>query len=410
MNRQIEIINIPAFLTNWKRVQRKALKLGLPAPVAKPIGEPYFRECKETVSSGAWFEADVNYVYSVEVQLFEVEVVPVSFDGWSVVGLLEPLQGKDNLLVPCNEHSAKWASAASRHYCTGQICEHCNTSRRRAKLFVVGRDDDPTVTRQVGSSCLADFCPSSSGSAAAAFEFQEHTYRLLKEHDFGCERQHAGTASLKPLTILEAACEACRAAGYTSRKKAEESGTYSTTDRVKLAFSKNADRKQRIAPGEKAIATAATILEWSRAEAVAKSAEAYWNGVGQFLRLDIVPLHRLGYIVGLVGAYDAHQRQLERERGAEASEWQGAVGERRDFTGTITRVSTFDGTYGVGWITILRTPEGHVLKYWNRIGEVGETYQFSAGIKGHELDNFSKARVTVLSRCTKIKAVESVTA
>ena len=400
----IEITNIEAFQKAWAKIRRRAVKLGLTVPVATPIGEVYLKEVKKTIISQ--YENDESYKYAVECQLFQVDEISYSFDGWSLIGVAEPLTGMTNLLLSIGEKSSDWSAASFRHTSTGKVCEHCNKIRNRSKLFVIGRTDDFSITKQVGSACLADFCDSNSNNVAGAFEFESDIFATLKEYSYNEGSSQSRVSVLNPIKVLEVASEVAMSTGYISQAKAEEKGTISTAEMVKMAFDSQCKPKDRVYPSDKTIARAQLILDWAMSEGPAKAeTESYWAGVMSMLEIEMVPTKRLGYIVGLVGCYDAHLRAIERAANSEnsISEFQGEVGSRLTFEATVTRISNFESQWGVGTITMLKTNAGHILKYWNQIGEVGETFNFSAGIKAHENDQFVKAKVTVLSRCTKIK-------
>ena len=408
MKQNLEIVNIEAFKKAWATIQRRAKKLGLTIPTATPIGKVYMKDCEKVIISQ--YEQDKTYKCAVECQLWEVDRISYSFAGWSLVAVAEPLQGSANLLIPINENSRNWADASISHSKSGQVCEHCNKIRNRSKVFVLGRSDDFTKTVQVGSSCLADFCDSNSANISSVFEFESTIYEMLQEFGWekGSQRESSQVTVLSPIKVLEKACEASLASGYISRSKAEQLGVCSTADTVKISFDSKAKLKDQIVPSEIAIARAKVILDWALIEAAEKEdTESYWNGVAQLLEFGFVPLKRLGYIVGLVGCHAAHMRKLEQNSETSASEFQGTIGIRQNFEATVTRVSNFDTQYGVGTLTMMKTSDGHILKYWNYVGETGNKVQFSANIKAHEDDQFVKAKVTVLSRATKIKQLQT---
>ena len=409
MKKTLEIVNIEAFQATWKKIQRRAFKLGLTVPVATPVGGKYFKEAKKIISSE--YKADQTHKYAVEVQKFEVDEISYSFDGWTLVAVAEPIEGKKNLLVPISDKSEQWSQATFRHTTTGQVCEHCNTIRNRNKLFVIGRVDDHSISKQVGSSCLADFCDSNSSNVAAAFEFESLIYETLKEFNWEESESDSqfGVSILSPIEVLEVASEITMKTGYISRAKSLERDVMSTTEMVKLNFDSQCLQKNKIIPSEKAVVRAKTILDWAMETGPEKAkTDSYWNGVMNFMEIEMVSAKRLGYVVGLVGCYDAYLREKQQSSENSVSEFQGTIGDRVTFIATVIRVSNFESQWGTGTITILKTDDGHILKYWNYIGETGNVYQFSAGIKVHEHDQYMNCKITTLSRCTKIKLMVTV--
>jgi len=81
------------------------------------------------------------------------------------------------------------------------------------------------------------------------------------------------------------------------------------------------------------------------------------------------------------------------------SEYLGEIGERVRFRGTIEKVLSGESNsrWSAYWyITMIRTEAGHVIKYFNTIGEEGETLQFSGTVKAHE--EYNGVKQTILQR------------
>lgn len=113
----------------------------------------------------------------------------------------------------------------------------------------------------------------------------------------------------------------------------------------------------------------------------------------------------------------------EREAEQKNSKFLGEIGERLEFTGTISFVKFFDGEFGTRYLTKVVTDEGNVVMYWNIIGadvtdfnlcdkEItkidaakGDRVYFKAAVKKH--DEFRDVKQTVVSRATKGKLLSA---
>ena len=82
----------------------------------------------------------------------------------------------------------------------------------------------------------------------------------------------------------------------------------------------------------------------------------------------------------------AAQRREERIAADRAgSRHVGAVGERREFTLTVGKVFSFEGTYGITYINICKDADGNVIVYKGSNGfEEGETLTVKATVKAHD--------------------------
>jgi hypothetical protein len=121
-------------------------------------------------------------------------------------------------------------------------------------------------------------------------------------------------------------------------------------------------------------------------------------------------------------AYAVRKAQWEAEAQAlrESSVHLGEVGERIQFTGTITFEKSFENEWGYSYLTKIRTDEGSEVIYWNLIpclvndvrecaakpttkmdATKGDRVTFFAKVKKH--DEYNGVKQTVVQRATKGK-------
>lgn len=388
------IVNPEQFAAGWKRIQKRAAKLGLPIPNAEPIGPVVDRPRKRTIKMNL---ESHDYVEVVATQEWEIDIAPLSVSGWTFIGVAEPV-GDENALVSIGEFRIP-----ERHAHTGSTCEHCNTSRRRSKTYILASGEE---TKQVGKSCLGFFLPMSTERIADQAEFMDHIWSFIRESDpdefwnDSCSAGKGGRAA-PCRDVLAIGLALARKYGYVSASKGDELGISSTKDSTQTYMTDRDGRYDFAICPDDFLGKADEIIAWAMG---VENDSSFWDAVGAFLRAGYVRLERVGYIVGLVGAWHRHEADEARKRDSAVSQHVGKVGERVSFSGEVVVHSTFEGSYGLGHITIVRTDDGNRIKYWNYIADKGERVEFSAGIKAHETDR-DGANITVISRATKIKVL-----
>jgi hypothetical protein len=380
------------FLAKFAVMQRKARKLGLPVPTARPLGKPREETRVATVQVGdPRFNAEFKQTETVTVQEFEIDAPAFQIDGWQLVARLEPL-GNTNVVIAIGDRAIDY----SRHQHTGTACEHCNTERRRSFAYVLA--DAAGDTKQVGKSCLSLFFPNHPGNIAAAFEFQEQIFRFISDSANREEGFEGGTKqdSASALLVVQASIQAIRKFGYCSRQKAEEQQRQSTADTVAEMIYKH--KVDHDSDG----AEAAALIAWFQAQPAESD---FSRAVNAYLAAGYCPMRRLGFLCAIKPGFDRSQAKAATDAAAAVSQHVGTIGQRQDFTATVASVRSFEGNYGVGFVTTATDAAGNLLKYWNAFAdaEPGDTVEFSAAIKAHEQDRYNSAPVTVLSRATKIR-------
>jgi hypothetical protein len=102
-------------------------------------------------------------------------------------------------------------------------------------------------------------------------------------------------------------------------------------------------------------------------------------------------------------AQDAEKKAKWAERDAKSGHV-GTVGERREFTATVTFVTSFDSQYGIVTITGLRDADDNVLIHkgtgW---AEKGDTVTFTATVKDHGERNGVKQTIVTRPKVVTVK-------
>lgn len=399
------------------KMVRRARKCKLPAPAFEVIWEADEKKVRHDVNSRG---ERVAVEYWVRYLYVTVEGMKPTLAGWDFVATIDHTEELNVIkAVPgAGEIPVPYRTAKP-------VCEHCNRSRHRSETFVVRRQDDPSVTKQIGRNCLADFFPGlDPAEVAQQLAWWTEAAELLGEGsgDEGCGGRRGGERyGLEGVLLTAQAC--IEAFGWTSRTKARESQDTATADYVILPYLPenrlSTQDKEAVAKirehydAETHAPTVAAALEWVRAfdpEAV----EDYLYNLHVVCLGETVRGDRLGLLCSLLPAY---RRFLDGERAKK----EAAEREPSEFVGTLSQRGLFQGCllkyvsepYASDWGTTTRLvfEQGpNVIIWWaGNPGdfEVGQTYDLVATPKKHE--EYTNQRTQVVTKQTVVNRVAVAT-
>jgi len=335
----------------------------------------------------------------------KVEVVDVTFDevslgfnDYKLIGLTENVEGID---VLHNFTKGLLDLTEERGTCA---CDHCNTNRRRNKVYFVAKKDESPNFIRVGSTCVQDFFPKDAGNILAKFRFVEDIFEFFRS---GCDPFMMTSSHVYSVKdILSLTCRLAREVGFTSATKAREYGTSATRDGVtSILF----DPNEKIDATESDIKNAQTILDWFKGN---EEVSDYFDNCREIVSKGYCGGKLIGYIVGLYGCWN-HANNQRIAAAANTSKHIEKTGKRQTFTGVIKSVRTFEGLYGVGYITTVDCA-GDIVVYFNQLkfkdfycddlaDYVGVEVQFDAAIKEH--GEFNNVKQTTVSRATFVQKI-----
>ncbi len=277
-------------------------------------------------------------------------------------------------------------------------CEHCNTTRRRADTYVVVNG---TTTRQVGSSCLADFTGHKSPAAAIAIA------EILMAADESCEGFGSGgvpTATAAEFLAFVAA--QIRVNGWTSRTVARDTGRRATADLAMMSLFPAPDARDsaRLMPEAADTELAAVALAWSET-AFSGNLSDYEHNLSIALAGGIATHRLAGIIASLIPCYSRAMGLVAERKFAAAAGHVGTVGKRSTFELELVRVFSYDSAYGVTNVHKFRADSGAVVVW--KTGSVrldAGRYAVTATVKAH--DEYKGEPQTVLTRakCAAVSA------
>ena len=409
-------VNLAALQSRIDVLNRRARRLGV-AEIELSAALSHLEHCYMLCGNKGWareIPAGGKATGAVrEMMAVSVTGDAPKFEGWRLIGVLEPLvtdDGVENLVsaVP------GYAVPADYRNRVGE-CDHCRTHRRRNETFVVLHDDGST--KMVGRQCLKDFLGHADPHQLAAWA------EILCELDGLCrdagDEDWLGGGCRVPdcwnldrfLTVTAAIV---RNDGWVSRTKARDCefgpGGMATVDKV-LQYLSPPPSGYRSREFQGWLDEVSALLEEPQfAEQATKAAEWARNidaGESDYL-YNCNLLVRAGYVstktAGIAASIlAAARRDEERERAKverAPSQHVGQVKKRLAMTVTCERIFETEGMYGVTGIHRLRDEHGNLL-VWFASGSAawlkeGETAKVKATIVSH--DEFRGEKQTKVNR------------
>lgn len=409
---QYSIRSIQSFEAVFKKLARKAVKLGLQQPSFKVIGERtetakiYEIVEGETRSTG---ETEEVIVHDIEITGLE----PVRLDGWNFVATIESVQDKENLI-----YAFPGIEVPQRFATSGCICEHCNIRRARINTYVV-RHSETNEYKQVGKTCLQDFIGHQSAEGLARqFEFWGEITRdldaLYRGEQEGWEGGKNRAHSLR--TIAAKALAYSEEKGWVSGSKAYEGGGTSTADIVRRQGKDIKETDEHYAKIEIAVSYFASLPQEQRSQ------PGLNNNLAIICNAGYCSDKSFGLGCALWACYKgalARQEAIENdERRRLNSKHFGTQGERiKDIKAKVIRIYGYEGDYGYVTKTIVETSDGNVAvagALYDKVNQIeaeeGDEVTFTATVKEH--GEFRGTKQTKLLRAGKItiKAKEEAAA
>lgn len=301
-------------------------------------------------------------------QRVTVEVAPVTLQGW-----LPRNPGEWQVVAIANhEHSTDvttWNCVAKgvvvQDLEPNTHCDHCNTKRRRNRVFYIKRTDQPRFKGQgvlrVGSSCVKDFLRDVTVAdllwQAYAREFRQCSLNM----DEWLDLLPAGATIHDPLKVLAMSLYFSKDHGYVSVNRAEDQGLVSTAYEVREALN------DPTSPAHRAVGSTTTaaesILTWLRSLEDAQDNDYLLNLVA-VAKADAVADRHVGILASAVAAYTRHLDDLRRSEQVVSDEWVGTIGKRQEFAVTIESERITEGYYGSTIIYNFRTANGELLVWF----------------------------------------------
>lgn len=386
---------LPKLRDQFARIARRAAKLGMTPPTL--VERTTFDEVRTKRDQ---FDRLVKYLIARTV--CTVEGFSPKLHGWSLLAAIEHVENETMI------HTFDATADLTAFRGANNVCEHCNTNRRRQSTFVM-RHEDGTV-KQIGRNCLVDFIgsPDACRQFAAAAEMLASALDACSEDEDG-EGGYGGSGVAKrwPLVdFLAWTWAAVREFGWMSKSKCND-GDVPTSTRVVIQLAGVPSKLPRI-PDPTEVDTQRAEETIAFIESSTEQSE-FLENLRVICRLGSVREKHSGLAAAMVAVFD---RELTKRAAAAAklpSAFVGTVGERIITTLTLTRVHYLEGDYGVRTIARFNDASGNDLVWFasgqpdwlhNDKGDalIGESFEVKATIKEHKVDKYTSRDTTTLAR------------
>lgn len=367
-----------------KRIEKKAQKYDV--PFSYSFGEPYAIEIKHRDD-----ETGDYYVNKYEVADLTIESEEIKKGDYTVLAHLEHGDNGNIVHTLSGETVAEWVTRKP-------FCEHCNSNHGLRYTFMVS---DGKETKQVGKTCLKDYCgidPQMIGVFNEFFEdLEEETHY---DFPFGfvpcvydCEE------------VLAVAIMVQKEQGYI---KSDERGSNKHMLRKYLD-----DRNE---PSEDCKALAHEMVEAIKAMSIEEAVEARLSNVKVRVDGGYCKAEEFGYFAYAPLAYEKHLKRMEynkqkeqkRQQMASTSEYVGEIGKRDVFSvKEFKLITSFPTDYGTTFLYQFIDNNDNVLVWFasspmmdKEYKDITEVKKIKATVKNHsERDGVKQ---TIINRVVKV--------
>lgn len=365
--------------------QRKAERYG--ATLRVTFGQPY---AKEVAVYDVDFATQTRHqIGTARFEVFDltIESEPIKLDGFEVVARVEHLEG-GNVVTPYGVEMVKAWAKLKPH------CDHCRGNHGQRVTFIVRGQDG--AERQVGSTCLKDYC----GINPQAIGWAEDLGESLNA-EYGGGFDYIGEGIPRAFDVVKAiahACDLIRERGY--RKSSEPNSNRDALG--ERLTSGNFDKRREVAPTKEGRRQAEQIVAGLKAM---DEDEAINEGLGNVRSLAMAgycKAEHFGYIAYAPKAWENYQAKVARakaraeQRQAEAkvSEYVGEVGQRLTVkVKSVDLLTSWDTQYGTTWLYKIGDHSGNVLMWF-------ASTPLSVVVNGHYLGS-NEVKVTEMKATVK---------
>lgn len=387
--------NLDTLLTALKRLQNRAIKLGMAMDWTSEFSH-------QTTSE----KGKITKFY--KLSLFGQTP---KYEGWSFIATLQHLEiGTILRCVPGETIPDNYRTATN-------YCDHCQSNRRRIDTFVVRHDE--RGYRQVGRQCLKDFLGHDDPHALASFAELLITAGELAsssandpDMDDDGERE-AGPRAIQYFSLahLLPTISACiRVHGWTSRTAARDKGISSTADDAfNQIYNPKLKPEDKIKLTEKDEADAISAIEWAEKLVYKLPLSDYEHNVALIATAGMYDPRTLGTAASILSSWKRTvERENDRTRRSENTKHVGIVGEKIQWTLQLVSERSVDGRFGVKHLYTFADEEGNTVIWWTQSIDLteGAKYIVKGTVKKH--GEYNGTKQTELTRC-KVTALEAGT-
>lgn len=394
---------LPEIEARINRANAQARKLGVTGLAFRLTGKEKHIAAEHARVAGEWIPTAFNHYVEVEVS-GEQPKLP---GGWKLAAVVDYRQSVPQVsTVPGME-----LPIDPRGY--GAKCDHCQTSRQRAEVFVLVNDEGKGT--QVGRNCLGDFLGLGCNNPAAVLQL----LMRIKEIAAFSEEFIGGFRStgfdLNQIMFLAGAIVNIN--GWVSIARSEIVNAQPTSQRIReylnppnwqydchakaeyLAWRREVNAQ--LTENQEALAAE---VKAARAWAIAREPKSEFDReMADAARCDYLQHKYLGRAAYILPAFRKEQERLKvvqskRERFARSAHV-GKVGERLELELELVSTKLIDGHFGTTTLATFDDGQGNQLKWFASnfpTWAIGEKATVKATVKAH--DEYQGVKQTLLTR------------
>lgn len=387
---EVERENVAKLLA---RYAKKAAAYGQQLVVE--YGDPYAKEVAvwDMVEDLEFGMSHKKKVGTTLVEVFDlvIEGDIIRKDGYAVIAKIEHLDGGNVVRVLYGvEHKQEWNELKPH-------CEHCSGKHGQKTTFIV-RDKDGN-DKQVGRTCLKDYCGIDPKHVGWANELQDIFLGLEPEHyDF---TRHAVAYAYSTVQMLALALRLKKQYGYI---KSDEPNS-------------NKERLQDMAwhnerPTEEEENRANEMMNVIKELDAHEAFRHMLDNVQTLVKSGYCKASHLGYIAYAPVAYERYQKAQEREKARQeeqkaernVSEYVGEVGQRITVdVESMKLLTSWETQWGYTYLYKILDTAGNVLVWFaSRPIDAEKAKKVKATIKDHS--EREGVKQTVVTRCSVVAA------
>ena len=376
------------------RIAKKCDKQGLSYTYS--VSEPYEKTFSVTDSKNS----NIVRHYNVTVVSIDIEM-NFKYEGWAVKGCVSRKDGIEQAHFGFEEDNVE-LSRQFRH--NDFHCDHCHRKSNRNHVVIIQHENGEL--RQVGSTCLDDYCGidgeiivrwnDALGEIAYADAVLNGDIMDIDRCGFFCE---CGHPCYSVEEILQLAAATIRMCGFV--KSGYED---STSDIVKGFFGTAHLKRPEITESDKQDAISA--ISWIRSEVTQDEIDhsEYLYNLQQIIKAGYATFRHFGMLVSLIPTFkramEKKRQDYIKEQAKRAGTFLGEVGKKLSADVTLTRVTSYDSMYGTGYIYSMMDASGNTLVWFASRSQGhndGDTFKITGTVKEHK--EYHGIKQTVLTRC-----------
>lgn len=308
---EISVFNMAKFEEKATRLNKKAIRLGMPEITWKITGD-----IKESYQNA--FLEWITYKVGDKVEITFEDKISLP-GGWSLVATLDHRENMVRVVPDMNLPEA--------YRNRGNICDHCRIDRYRNETFVVISESGEY--RQIGRNCLGEFL----GIDPTLFLGQTD---LVKEFSFGDEEWtgHKERQSVSLDSFLRCTAAIIRVFGWVSGKVAQETQRESTAslvwsfcmnERIEDRFGK----KIKIEVLDQDRLLGESTLEWMKQLGNRSNLNDYLFNLSKIAENGFVTSKSAGFAASAIASFQREEEKRQEEKKAQSNgAYLGKVGEK----------------------------------------------------------------------------------